>query len=247
MKFNPLIFLVSAAFLTSCVSMKHTYRTQDVQPSGIMVADNYVADLDINFKKSISGETSRQHKSESQAKQEAYFNAISDNNVHVLVDPIYSVSSTKRLFGSTSTAKVFGFGALYENPRIAGAGAEGTSSATVSDRLGQLERFAKIDGVQGGLTDASYAIDTRPCCDGNTDGTDGSSFGSTHLLHASENATSLVDEFEKFLNLTEDGSGSSVELNVGMNVQNTKSEKGFLSKLASNTLGRLPIIGKIFR
>jgi len=242
MKLNSLIFFVSAAFLTSCVSMKHTYRTQDVQPSGIMVADNYVADLDINFKKSISGETSRQHKSESQAKQEAYFNAISSNNVHVLVDPIYSVSSTKRLFGSTSTAKVFGFGALYENPRIAGAGAvaEG-SGGSVADRLAQLERFAKIEGVQGGLTEASYAVDTRPgCCDGNTDG---SSFGSTHLLHASENATSLVNEFEKFLALTEGGSGSSTNLNVGMNNQNSENKRGFIS----NTLGRLPIIGKIFR
>ena len=242
MKLNSLIFFVSAAFLTSCVSMKHTYRTQDVQPSGIMVADNYVADLDINFKKSISGETSRQHKSETQAKQEAYFNAISDNNVHVLVDPIYSVSSTKRLFGSTSTAKVFGFGALYENPRIAGAGAvaEG-SGGSVADRLGQLERFAKIEGVQGGLTEASYAVDTRPgCCDGNKGE---SSFGSTHLLHASENATSLVDEFEKFLALTEGGSGSSTNLNVGMNNQNSENKRGFIS----NTLGRLPIIGKIFR
>jgi len=219
--------------------MKHTYRTQDVQPSGIMVADNYVADLDINFKKSISGETSRQHKSETQAKQEAYFNAISDNNVHVLVDPIYSVSSTKRLFGSTSTAKVFGFGALYENPRIAGAGAEGSSSATVADRLGQLERFAKIEGVQGGLTEASYAVDTRPgCCDGNTDG---SSFGSTHLLHASENATSLVNEFEKFLALECKTCPST--LNVGMDVQNSENKRGFIS----NTLGRLPIIGVVFR
>jgi len=219
--------------------MKHTYRTQDVQPSGIMVADNYVADLDINFKKTISGETSRQHKSETQAKQEAYFNAISDNNVHVLVDPIYSVSSTKRLFGSTSTAKVFGFGALYENARIAGAGAEGSSSATVADRLGQLERFAKIEGVQGGLTEASYAVDTRPgCCDGNKGE---SSFGSTHLLHASENATSLVDEFEKFLALECKTCPST--LNVGMDVQNSENKRGFIS----NTLGRLPIIGVVFR
>ena len=239
MKLNSLIFFVSAAFLTSCVSMKHTYRTQDVQPSGIMVADNYVADLDINFKKTISGETSRQHKSETQAKQEAYFNAISDNNVHVLVDPIYSVSSTKRLFGSTSTAKVFGFGALYENARIAGAGAEGSSSATVADRLGQLERFAKIEGVQGGLTEASYAVDTRPgCCDGNKGE---SSFGSTHLLHASENATSLVDEFEKFLALECKTCPST--LNVGMDVQNSENKRGFIS----NTLGRLPIIGVVFR
>ena len=240
MKNHSLIFLLASIFLTSCVSMKHTYRSQDVQPSGIMVADNYVADLDINFKKTISGETSRQHKSESQAKQEAYFNAISSNNVHVLVDPIYSVSSTKRLFGSTSTAKVYGFGALYENPRIAGAGAEGTSSATVSDRLAQLERFAKIEGVQGGLTKASYAIDTRGCCDGNTDG---SSFGSTHLLHASENATSLVDEFEKFLCLTEGGSGNTMDLNVGMNSANPEKKRG----LISNILGRLPIVGRIFR
>lgn len=242
MKNYSLIFLVTATFLTSCVSMKHTYRTQDVQPSGIMVADNYVADLDINFKKSISGETSRQHKTETQAKQEAYFNAISANNVHVLVDPIYSVSSTKRLFGSTSTAKVFGFGALYENPRIAGAGAEGSSSATVSDRLGQLERFAKIEGVQGGLTEASYAIDTRGCCDGNTDG---SSFGSTHLLHASENATSLVDEFEKFLELTEGGSGNCTDLNVGINI--TENKRGFILNLYCKTLGRLPVLRKLCR
>ncbi len=242
MKNYSIIFLVTATFLTSCVSMKHTYRTQDVQPSGIMIADNYVADLDINFKKSISGETSRQHKTETQAKQEAYFNAISANNVHVLVDPIYSVSSTKRLFGSTSTAKVFGFGALYENPRIAGAGAEGSSSATVSDRLGQLERFAKIEGVQGGLTEASYAIDTRGCCDGNTDG---SSFGSTHLLHASENATSLVDEFEKFLELTEGGSGNCTDLNVGINI--TENKRGFILNLYCKTLGRLPVLRKLCR
>ena len=243
MKLNLIAFLAIAASLSSCVSMKHTYRTQDVQPSGIMVADNYVADLDINFKKTISGETSRQHKSESQAKQEAYFNAISDNNVHVLVDPIYSVSSTKRLFGSTSTAKVYGFGALYENPRIAGAGAEGTGSATVADRLAQLERFAKIEGVQGGLTEGSYAVDTRPgCCDGNTDG---ASFGSTHLLHSTENATSLVNEFEKFLALTEEGSGSSMDLNVGMGASNEQS--GNKRGIISNTLGRLPIIGKLFR
>ena len=243
MKNHSLIFLLASIFLTSCVSMKHTYRSQDVQPSGIMVADNYVADLDINFKKTISGETSRQHKSESQAKQEAYFNAISSNNVHVLVDPIYSVSSTKRLFGSTSTAKVYGFGALYENPRIAGAGAaEGTSSATVSDRLAQLERFAKIEGVQGGLTKASYAIDTRGCCDGNTDG---DSFGSTHLLHASENATSLVDEFEKFLCLTEGGSGYCMDLNVGMNI--TENKRGFILNLYCNTLGKLPILRKLCR
>ena len=243
MKNYSLIFLVTATFLTSCVSMKHTYRTQDVQPSGIMVADNYVADLDINFKKSISGETSRQHKSESQAKQEAYFNAISSNNVHVLVDPIYSVSSTKRLFGSTSTAKVFGFGALYENPRIAGAGAEGSSSATVADRLGQLERFAKIEGVQGGLTEASYAVDTRPgCCDGNKGE---SSFGSTHLLHASENATSLVDEFEKFLALECKTCPST--LNVGMDVQNSQNKRGFILNLYCNTLGKLPIFRKLCR
>ncbi len=248
MKLNILTFAVATALLSSCVSMKHTYRTQDVSRTGISVAESYVADLNINFNSTIKGETSRNHKSEAQAKQEAYYNAITANNVHVLVDPIYSISSTKRLFGSTSTAKVVGFGALYNNPRPISQSVSGSSEnggdcgECITERLAQLERFSKIEGVQAGLTQASYAIDTREgCCDGaKKEGV--SSYGSTHLLHATESSSSLVDEFSKFLETTNSTSNNYTELKVGYDNDNSndgKAKRGILS--------RLPIIRRFFK
>jgi hypothetical protein len=250
---NVLLVAIAAVFmLSSCVSMKHSYRTQDVNRSSIGVADNYVADLDIDFKTVLKGETTRNHKSEAQAKQEAYYQAIVSNNVHVLVDPIYSVSATKRWFGllTTSTAKVVGFGAKYVNPRTANSDESESNGASVNTRLSQLERFSKINGVQQGITHSSYAIDTREgCC---MEGSDNDNFGDTHLIHATENASSLVDEFGKFLELTDEacvGCSTATQLNIesGYSSDSTdKCSKGW-RKVLSNTLGRLPIIGKPFR
>lgn len=246
------VFLaISAAslLLTSCVSMKHTYRTQDVNRTGIAIASNYVADLDVNFKTVIKGETTRNHKSESQAKQEAYYNAIVSNNVHVLVDPIYSVSATKRWFGlvTTSTAKVVGFGAMYENPRVAGSDAAESGGASVNERLSQLERFAKINGVQAGVTNSSYAIDTREGCCGDGKGANNEGFGDTHLIHATENASSIVDEFHKFLALTEDACNigcNSTMLNMESGIGNSGEEN---AGILARTIGRLPLVGRFFR
>jgi hypothetical protein len=255
MKINLISFLAISLILSSCVSMKHSYRDLDVNPKGISVSTDYIADLDINFNKAIKGQTTRNHRSELQAKQEAYYNAIVENNIHVLVDPIYSVSSYKRLFKTVSTASVIGFGAIYENPRPAGSDQEATggSGATVNDRLAQLERFSKINGVQKGLTEASYAVDTRNgCCDNQISGNN-SGFGQTHLIHASENSKSLVDEFTRFLMITDEAASvvalQSSSIGFGTRSLSTGPSNGASSQdgLLKRTIGRLPIIRRFFR
>ena len=50
-----------------------------------------------DFSKKVKGSSTKKHTAEKSAKEEAYFNAIIDNNVDVLIDPIYSVTSTKKI------------------------------------------------------------------------------------------------------------------------------------------------------
>ncbi len=199
---NILGIAIFTAILSSCSVKKstHTYRMIEEDLHGktaVKLADNYEADLDIDFKKEIKGETSESHKSEKLARSEAYYNAITKNGVHVLINPIYKVSQVGEYFD----CNVVGFGAKYSNPRASGKenNEEGEGSE-LDARIAQLERFSKIEGVQGGLKKSSYTIDTREGCCGEAEE---GNYGETNLLHAVDNKASLVDEFIKFIQMTE--------------------------------------------
>ncbi len=190
---------IAIAALSSCssTSYSHSYRMIEEglhNKTSVKIADNYEADLDIKFDAEIKGSTSKTHKNEKLAKQEAYYNAVINNGVHVLINPIYKVSQ----IGEDFDCEVVGFGAKYSNPRVAGSDVSSDDSGVEIDKkLAQLERFSKIEGVQAGLRQSSYAIDTREgCCGDEKVG----KYGDTHLLHATDNKSSLVDEYYKFIN-----------------------------------------------
>ena len=195
---------IFTAILSSCSIRKstHSYRMIEEDLHGktsVKLANSYEADLDIDFTKEIKGETSESHKSEKLARSEAYYNAITKNGVHVLINPIYKVSQVGEYFD----CNVVGFGAKYSNPRASGTQeSEGGEDTELDLRLAQLERFSKIEGVQDGLKKSSYTIDTREGCCG--EAKEGSmKYGETNLLHAIDNKASLVDEFIKFVQMTE--------------------------------------------
>ncbi len=198
------IFALSVVVLSSCQPTKysHTYRMIEDglhNKTTVKIADNYEADLEIDFTKEIKGATTKSHKNEKLAQSEAYYNAITTNGVHVLINPIYKVSQV----GENFDCEVVGFGAKYANPRASGSKENETNNTDEIDtRLSQLERFSKIQGVQDGLRKSSYTIDTREGCCGNSK--DGNvKYGETNLLHAVDNKSSLVDEFIKFVNMSE--------------------------------------------
>jgi hypothetical protein len=192
------------------------------EKTSVKIADKYEADLEIKFDVEIKGSTSHTHKNKKDAKDEAYYNAITNNGVHVLINPIYKVSQV----GKNYDCEVVGFGAKYSNPKVSGADASGEDSGDeIEKKLAQLERFSKIEGVQAGLRQSSYIVDTREGCCGDEKA---GKYGATNLLHATDNKSSLVDEYYKFINGNEKSEVEAIE----------KTKTSFFKKL----LSKIPII-----
>jgi hypothetical protein len=103
--------------LNSCKSVGYSYRAVDVNKKNI-ITQEVVVDVKLDLKNKISS-TSSKRKSIDEAIDEAYYKAIVDNNIDVVVDPIFEVTTTDKIlfFGGKTVAKLTGFGARYENPR----------------------------------------------------------------------------------------------------------------------------------
>jgi hypothetical protein len=113
--FLPFV-LLSALVLNSCSTYKHSSRISNIAEQNIVVKNKIAVDLSIDLGKTCKGR-SGSHKTVKDAKDEAYYDAIQSNSIHVLVDPIYSVTTTKTIFGERSTADVAGFAGYYNNSR----------------------------------------------------------------------------------------------------------------------------------
>jgi hypothetical protein len=107
------IFLMIAIVLigSSCSQKSYTYRSTTISNPNVLVTD-LVVDIDTDFsKRIISNSTIR--KTLKEAKDEAYYKAIVENNIDIVVDPIFEITH----FGKKFQVKLTGFGAKYTNPR----------------------------------------------------------------------------------------------------------------------------------
>ena len=113
------IGLVTIGSTSSCSSYKHSHRISEIPEKSVVIADKIGVELKVDENKVIQASSNKRHKSPGDAKNEAYFNAIVNNNIHVLVDPIYKTQTSARIliFGGKSTSTVTGFAGYYENPR----------------------------------------------------------------------------------------------------------------------------------
>ena len=111
--------LVTIGSTTSCSSYKHSYRLSEIPEKSVVIADKIGVELRVDENKVVQASSAKRHKSPTDAKNEAYYNAIVNNNIHVLVDPIYKTQTSARIliFGGKSTSTVTGFAGYYENPR----------------------------------------------------------------------------------------------------------------------------------
>jgi hypothetical protein len=133
------------ALVSSCKVHSHSSRVVDVTNNDIQSL-NYTATISPNFSKRVQGTSNKRHKTESKAKKEAYYNAIVDNSIHVLIDPIYSVSTTKKflfIFGGTSDATVYGYAGMYKDvkPTV------DVEAANYQQALKDMKRIGKIKGI----------------------------------------------------------------------------------------------------
>ena len=213
MKRLLLLTCVSALLISSCVSYKHSYRMSDVGDTSLSVAGPYVADLDVDFTKVIKA-TSRKHVTAGMAKEEAYYNAILQNNVHVIVDPIYSVRTVRTLFGAKSTAEITGFSGMYKNARKKSddaASALERETALFNARFESIKKLSELKALTEEEVNV-YSVKNGGCCG---DGEKTSLAGPT-LLTTTKNKTGLIDSYNKIIGAgAASGSDSSITLSAG--------------------------------
>lgn len=114
-----LITLLSFGFKAQEIELDNTHRIIEIKQVDGIVAESFVAEIDLGSEfKVITATSNKTHKDIDLAKHEAYFNAIVDNQIDVLVDPIYTIKKRGRIlffFGGYVEAKVVGFAGYYKN------------------------------------------------------------------------------------------------------------------------------------
>jgi hypothetical protein len=152
---NNILFILCAFLLASCGTYQFTSRKVEVAHSPIQ-SNPMVADLKVDFSKKITTYSSWM-KSTSEAKGDAYLKAITENNIDVLVDPIYRIESKPRFlfFFRRSQATVYGFAGTYENPR---------SKLTMISELSSIEKenIEKYNLVMSGSCTNSGEFGAEP-------------------------------------------------------------------------------------
>ena len=109
--------VVALSLLASCSTTSHTYRANAIADKPVIAGQNIVdTKLDLTNKIEL---TSSKRNTVSEAVDEAYYKAIVDNNIDLVVDPIFEITTTDKIlfWGGKSTAKLTGFGAKYDNSR----------------------------------------------------------------------------------------------------------------------------------
>ena len=106
------LFALLALSLSACTSYRHTARVTQIDGQPI-VANQTVVDVRCDFNKRVVAE-SRWARTIEEAMQEANYNAIVNNNIDIVVSPIYSIQIRKR---HKIKASLTGLAGYYENAR----------------------------------------------------------------------------------------------------------------------------------
>lgn len=113
-KLSIILFILSSGCKQKVVHYSYYNRTAEIGANSITQTP-VVCDLEVDFTKRVTA-TSRAHLGkdrEERARDEAYFNALINNNIDVLVSPVYQIECTPK----EATATVYGFAGMYINQR----------------------------------------------------------------------------------------------------------------------------------
>ena len=182
--------LAAALLLNSCSSYQHSFRVSNIAEENIVVTNKIAVDLKVDLGKTCKGSSGR-HKSVKDAKDAAYYDAIQANSIHVLVDPIYNVQTTRTLFGQKSSVEVYGFAGYYRNSRSLKSIEDALRAEKIEkDKVAMqstIKNFKALANI-GAMTTITevekYRIDEncKPCS-----------------IYKTENRTKSSDEFFKFV------------------------------------------------
>lgn len=116
---KKLVFLstISILLLTACSKNYYSHRSINIDKNNLITTP-VVTDISVDITKKVTAR-SGERKTIAQAKDEAYYNAIVNNNIDVVVDPIYNITEKPTLlfFRRRAVVEITGFSGKYTNVR----------------------------------------------------------------------------------------------------------------------------------
>jgi hypothetical protein len=120
--FGFILFILIFSFRTFSQLSEElvTHRLVDIKNASLSTKDLQLF-IEMDSSKTIIAKSTKKHKSKQLALDEAYFNSIVDNQIDVLINPIYSVKKLEKylfFFGGYYEVQVSGFAAFYKGARV---------------------------------------------------------------------------------------------------------------------------------
>jgi hypothetical protein len=213
---KSMLVVAVAASLSSCARYYHSYRNVDVaQTSPVNAKLQVDVAVSPDFSKRLRAQSTKNHwRNKQSSMDEAYFNAIVENQIDVLISPIYSVTERGGFFDAT----VHGYAGYYKTV---------DKSEAVTDfdkKVEDLKKLSKVDGVLSSEEQKVYKINST--CG------DCKSSEALSLLTVTTNKSSLVDVYEKVLNIGSGNKNISKPVSVSKGVEVKRNGlKDLISKL----------------
>jgi len=142
MKINLIILSVVLLFLSACSTYKYTSRVAETQTGNNISITPSVTDVKIDFSKKITAVSDIQ-KGQEAARQNAYYKAIKDNSIDILVSPIYEMEIISNGSAGKCKATVTGYAGYFANSRTASE----AKKNEVDAKLDALGKMLKLDPI----------------------------------------------------------------------------------------------------
>ena len=213
---KSMLVVAVAASLSSCARYYHSYRNVDVAQTTPVNAKLQVdVAVSPDFSKRLRAQSTKNHWREKQSSMdEAYFNAIIENQIDVLISPIYSVTERGGFFDAT----VHGYAGYYKAV---------DKSESVSDfdkTVEDLKKLSKVDGILSSEEQKVYKINSTCCGDA------GKATDPLSLLTVTTNKSSLVDVYEKVLNVNNGNKKKSDSVKI-ISTTNKNEKRGVWTRI----------------
>jgi hypothetical protein len=199
---NYFVVLGTIFFLASCSTFKYTSRVAETQTNNNIYITPSVVDVKIDFSKKITA-VSDQQKTEEGARENAYYKAIKDNSIDILISPIYEMETQT----STNKSKVTvtGYAGYFVNSRTLAEEKKNTFEA----KLNALDKMLKLDPIVKEEQKTVILMTGTNSGSNNNNNTDNTKLFTT----ISTSAPSLIDKFVILYGTDGNGGANTIKNN----------------------------------
>lgn len=139
-KLNFIPLFVTIVLFSGCSTYTYKSRVAEIQIENNINITPSVVDVKIDFTKKITSVSDRQPTPDI-AREQAYYRAINENKIDVLVSPVYEIQSETT--GNNSKATVTGFAGYFVNARTLNE----EKKLAFDAKLEALNKMLKIDPI----------------------------------------------------------------------------------------------------